>query len=555
MAVAMSAFASVLDRWSAGGRPYAALLLLCLALYLPGMAALPPFDRDEARFVQATRQMLDSGDFIQIRFQDEARNKKPVGIHWLQALSVGALSDARSPAIWPYRLVSAVAATLAVLLTFALGAALFDRRTALLGAAATAGALVVVAEAHLAKTDAALLAAALAVELGLARIYLAARAGQRAGWGTAFLFWAAIGVAGLIKGPVVPALALLAVGALAAVDRRIDWLGGLRPAWGVPLAAAIVAPWLVLVSAATEGAFLGDAIRSDLLPKLIGGQESHGAPPGYYLALLAVTAWPASLFIPLGLAAAWRGRDRPGLRFALAWIVPGWIMFEAVPTKLPHYVMPLYPTLILLAAHAALAGFAAAGRWRWAMAAWTALWAGVGLALGALGIAATIAFGAGVSVAAIGGAAAALAAVGAAVRQVRRGPPAAMAAGLAGAMVVFGLLFALVLPRLDGLWLGRSAAALLAQEGLAAGQVVTVGYSEPSLVVLAGTEIGFADVDRAIRHLAAARDRAALIGDRDRARFAAAATAAGLDLVAGASVRGFNYSRGRWTELTLFRRR
>ena len=61
------------------------LLLLSLALFLPGIASLPVVDRDEARYVQATRQMLETGDLVQIRFQDEARNKKPVGIYWLQA--------------------------------------------------------------------------------------------------------------------------------------------------------------------------------------------------------------------------------------------------------------------------------------------------------------------------------------------------------------------------------------------------------------------------------------------------------------------------------------
>ncbi|BBK39985.1 glucosyltransferase [Allostella vacuolata] len=543
----------LLERWSQGWRPWTALLLLCLALYLPGMAALPPFDRDEARFVQATRQMLETGDFVQIRFQDEARNKKPVGIHWLQAAAVGILSEPGSTALWPYRLVSAAAATAAVLFTFALGALLFGRPAALLGAAAMAGTLVLVAEAHLAKTDAALLASAMAVQLGLARIYLAHRSGARAGPGPALLFWVGIGIAGLVKGPVVPALALLAAGALAIMDRRAAWLADLRPAWGIPLAIAIVAPWLVLVSSATEGAFLGEAIRSDLLPKLIGGQESHGAPPGYYAALLAVTAWPASLFIPLGIVAAWIGWRTPAFRFALAWVVPGWLMFELVPTKLPHYVMPLYPTLVLLAAHAAWTGLAARGAWRWAMGAWVALWAAVGLVLGGLGIAAGIAFADGPSAPAALAAVAAAAMVAMTLVALRRDRTGAMTLPIAGAVLVFGLLFALVLPRLDGLWLGRSTADLLAREGVPAGRAVTVGYSEPSLVFLAGAAIGFTDAAGAARHLAAGPGRAALIGDRDRTRFAAAAS--GLDLVEGPSVRGFNYSRGRWTELTLFRSR
>src|SRR4030088_2462605 len=104
--------------WLVGVRPYALLAALCLVLYVPGLAAIPPLDRDEARFAQATRQMLETGDFIRIRFQDEARNKKPVGIYWLQAGAVAAFSTPESPEIWPYRLPSVLAATAAVLLTF-----------------------------------------------------------------------------------------------------------------------------------------------------------------------------------------------------------------------------------------------------------------------------------------------------------------------------------------------------------------------------------------------------------------------------------------------------
>ena len=70
-----------------GIRPYLLLALLCLALYLPGLASVPPIDRDESRFAQASHQMLESSDYIRIQFQDEVRAKKPAGIYWLQAAS------------------------------------------------------------------------------------------------------------------------------------------------------------------------------------------------------------------------------------------------------------------------------------------------------------------------------------------------------------------------------------------------------------------------------------------------------------------------------------
>ena len=63
----------------------AAFLVLCgLVLFLPGFFNIPPIDRDEARFAQASKQMVETGDFVDIRFQDEVRYKKPVGIYWLR---------------------------------------------------------------------------------------------------------------------------------------------------------------------------------------------------------------------------------------------------------------------------------------------------------------------------------------------------------------------------------------------------------------------------------------------------------------------------------------
>ncbi|MBV9693158.1 MAG: hypothetical protein JO261_05615, partial [Alphaproteobacteria bacterium] len=65
-------------------RPRLLLLLICLIAWLPGLWTIPALDRDESRFAQASKQMLESGNFIDIRFANEPRYKKPVGIYWLQ---------------------------------------------------------------------------------------------------------------------------------------------------------------------------------------------------------------------------------------------------------------------------------------------------------------------------------------------------------------------------------------------------------------------------------------------------------------------------------------
>lgn len=63
------------------------LTLVMLVAVLPGVTHLPPMDRDEARYMQASRQMVETGDVITIRFQEELRAKKPAGIYWMQSAS------------------------------------------------------------------------------------------------------------------------------------------------------------------------------------------------------------------------------------------------------------------------------------------------------------------------------------------------------------------------------------------------------------------------------------------------------------------------------------
>jgi 4-amino-4-deoxy-L-arabinose transferase-like glycosyltransferase len=538
-----------------GVRPYAVLCLLCLVLYLPGLATIPPLDRDEARFAQATRQMLETGDFVRIRFQDEARNKKPIGIYWLQAAAVAAFSSPASAAIWPYRLPSALAAIAAVLLTFGIGARLSGSRTAgFIAAALTASALGLVVEAHLAKTDAALLAAVVAGQGALGLAYVAARTGRPLGWSVSLLFWVAEAVAILLKGPPGPLLALLTAGCLSIADRDIQWVKRLRPVAGILIMAAIVAPWLIAVQSATAGHFISDSLAHDLLPKLIGAQESHGAPPGYYLAVAIASFWPGSLFIVPGLIWGWRQRRAVACRFLLAWLGPAWIFFELVPTKLPHYVLPLYPALALLAGGALAEGSAKylAGPARFVERAVGVLWGAVTIALGAALLILPLCFGGTVSPTAM---IVVPVMLGLASALFFRGPQPMCAAGLVAAISAAFVLPAVlaVAPPLDCMWPSRSAAAALARHPPGPGEaVLSVGYSEPSLVFLLGTATRLVTAEPGDGQLADAS--LALVDDRSEARFLRSLARRGLTARALERVEGLDYSAGRGKLiLTLYR--
>ena len=155
-------FAALFD-YAAGSsrRAIVTLVLASLVAFLPGIFQIPPVDRDEAYFAQATKQMIETGDYVDIRYQDDVRYRKPVGIYWLQAGVVNAASALGVPnartSIWLYRLPSLIGAIGAVLATYWCALAFVSRRGAVLAALMLMSSSILGVEARLAKTDAVLL--------------------------------------------------------------------------------------------------------------------------------------------------------------------------------------------------------------------------------------------------------------------------------------------------------------------------------------------------------------------------------------------------------------
>ena len=184
-------------------RPYLLLVLLSAALFVPGQAGLPPFDRDESRYLQATAQMFETGNFVDIRFQDQPRYLQPAGIYWLQAASVALFSEPGEREVWAHRIPSLLGATAAVLLTAWIGNLLFGAPAGFVAAVLLAASVLLGVEARMAKIDAVLLAAILTAQAALAQIYLASAAGRDAPPRWAALLWLALGAGLMLKGPII----------------------------------------------------------------------------------------------------------------------------------------------------------------------------------------------------------------------------------------------------------------------------------------------------------------------------------------------------------------
>ena len=539
-------------------RAVAVLLAVALLGFLPGFFSIPPIDRDEARFAQATKQMIESGDYIDIRFQDDVRYKKPVGIYWLQAAVVKSVSSIgvrnALTTIWLYRIPSLIGAVGAVLLTYWTALALASRRAAFLAALMMASCVLLGIERLMAKTDAMLLMTVVAAMGAMARPYIRRereQIGAPEGWLIASVFWTAVAAGVLLKGPMILMVVGLAALALGIVDRSWRWLLQLKPVPGLIWFALLVLPWFIAIMGRTGGEFLTESVGQDLLAKVFTAQEGHGAPPGYYLLLFWLTFWPGAMLAGLAAPSVWKERYEPGTKYLLAWLVPSWLLLELIVTKLPHYVLPLYPAVAILIARAVEKRSLSNKPW---LVLGTFWWFAGPLLAGIAGILALAIIGRQFGLLAwpLIGAAAVMGLLAWRLYEVD-GAEHALLRATAAALLTAIALFSVVLPSLSYFFPSLTLVRFLRAGGCADPVAAAAGYQEPSLVFLAGTDTRLTDSFGAAEFLRGGGCRFALIEGRQEKSFAQRAEAIGVRYIAGPRIEAMNISTGQPITIAIYR--
>ncbi|HYZ41314.1 MAG TPA: glycosyltransferase family 39 protein [Stellaceae bacterium] len=534
-----------------------AFLLLCgLLLFLPGFFNIPPIDRDEARFAQATKQMVETSDFVDIRFQDDVRYKKPVGIYWLQSAAVEAASALGLPRaelrIWIYRIPSLIGAIGAVLLTYWTALAFVMRRGAVFAALMMCSSVLLGVEARLAKTDAMLLLTVVAAMGALARVYLSWQRGEdpeHPPWSWPAIFWTALASGVLLKGPLILMFVALTIVTLAILDRSATWLWRLRPIWGLMWMLVLVLPWFVAIFWRAGETFFTDSVGGDMLSKL-AAQETHGAPPGLYLLLFWITFWPGAPLAAMATPAVWRARRQPGAQFLLAWLVPSWIVFELVLTKLPHYVLPLYPAIAILTAGALERRVLSRSWLRRASAWWFAIPALASLmaVVGAIALTRQPAFLAWPF-------AAAAMILGLFAwwlyddNHAERSLLNAVVAAILLAVAIYGV----VVPSLTTLFPSAEIARALRNVVCVGPKSAAAGFLEPSLVFMTDSSTVLTDGSGAADFLNQGTCRFALVEQHSERSFVQRAEAIGLRYNVARRIDGYNISQGKAVSIAIFR--
>ncbi len=129
------------------------IVLISLVIFLQGIFLIPPLDRDESRFAAATKNMIESENFIDIQLEGVARYKKPIGIYWAQAGFTKLLGTSPYDKIWTYRIPSLAGLILSIILIYFFCRKTFNHQIAILSVLLLSTSLLFMSEVHQAKTD------------------------------------------------------------------------------------------------------------------------------------------------------------------------------------------------------------------------------------------------------------------------------------------------------------------------------------------------------------------------------------------------------------------
>jgi hypothetical protein len=325
--------------------------LLALSLLLPGLGRAPFDDPGEGQHAEIAREAWASGDLLDLRFNGVRYFDKPPLLYWLIALDFRGWG----PSEWAARLPSVAGAAAAAAATAFLGARLLGRGAGLLAAAALLSCALFAVFGRYVRPET-LFAAA--IQIGLTGLLLGVTGDGRRARRWAVAGCAALGVASFAKDP----LGLIAP--LAAVAAALAACGRLRPVrrwlpWeGVALMLLVGLGWYAW-SAVRHPGFLWYAVVDNHILNAVGlrhfPDEDVPLATGEFLAVAALGAFPwviaaGLMMVSLIRRRAWRDPEETPWVALAVWAVGLWGLFTLSTFKLPHYGLPAYPAIALLAA-------------------------------------------------------------------------------------------------------------------------------------------------------------------------------------------------------------
>ena len=329
---------------------FAIVLGASLLLLLWQLGAYGLIDVDEGRYAEVPREMFVSGDWLTPRLNYVNFFDKPPLLYWGIALSYAIFGVTEFAA----RLIPALAALLGVGVAAVLGRRMFGPRAGWLSGLILLTCLMWTVMARAIFTD---MVVSSLVFCALAFWWLAISETESARRKTGFLalFWASLGLGMLAKGPVAPVLCGGSIFFYLLICKRWSDLKNLGWLWGIPLFAAIAAPWYFAM-ALRHPEFNHAFWFEQNFARFTGAitKVDHVEGPFFLFQYLPVVIFPWSVFALPALFMSWkklwpaRTEKQRAAIFLLCTFIFVMLFFSASKSKLITYILPVVPPLAIL---------------------------------------------------------------------------------------------------------------------------------------------------------------------------------------------------------------
>jgi len=314
------------------------LAIFASILYFFKLGSFSLYDAAETTYAEFVKQIGLTGDWFTMHYNGEIIFDKPPLYFWVTALIAKYIGFTE----FAMRLVAALSGVLLVILTFLLGESLYNKKIGFLAAVIVMTSFQFVIQARIAELDILLTLLLTSAIFFYWQGYMSKKALPYC------LSYVAMALAVLVKGPIGIAIPALAIILFIVIRKKFNRIKEMQLLNAIIIFLAIAAPWYVIEWSLHGEQFTQFVLGFLFLSRFGGVVSGHPGPWYYYFLAILLGFAPWSHFLPYSLWRAWKDRREPQEILIFSYIIPIFIVFSIAQTKLPNYVLPLYPFLAIL---------------------------------------------------------------------------------------------------------------------------------------------------------------------------------------------------------------